>query len=230
MVTPGNILEADAQFLKYHQTLREELNNAYWHFAILKYLRETGKDYLKEFNQAPAFFGLTMDAHVLSALMRLNKFLDKKKEHLSIRSFLDFVEANLDIFSDDAFERRLRDQRTYYPDSLTGHVAITLQKVEEDRRKVNDLPASEIRRWRNSVLAHIRTEDVLEDINIRNEYPIQLSKIELVIDTLDDMLNDYLLAFDASFWAKHLALEDEIRHVLDAIRFKIAENRRLRGR
>lgn len=219
---------AEETFIKYHQELRGELNNANWHFTILKYLQELKNTYRKELNQAPSFFGLTMYAHLLAALVQINKFFDKNEKHLSIRKFLDFIEQNLDIFSNETFEARMRKENRYESYIIKGHTEITLQKVEEDRKKINDLPVTNIRHWRNTILVHIEQGRVLQGIDIMRKYPVKQNQVDDVINTLDKMLNEYLVAYDASTWAKDLAVKDGIKSVVDAIRFKLTETRRQR--
>ena len=219
---------AEEIFAKYHQELRGELNNANWHFTIWKYLQELRGKYHKELNQAPSFFGLTMHAHLLATLVRINKFFDKNEKHLSIRKFLDFIEQNLDIFSNKAFEARMRNTGRYESYIIKEHSEITHQKVQQDRKKLRDLPVAPIRRWRNAILVHIETERVLRSIDIMKKYPVKQRQIDDIINTLDDMLNDYLVAYDCSTWVKDLPIEYGIKTVVDAIRFQITETRRQR--
>jgi Holliday junction resolvase RusA-like endonuclease len=220
--------DAEETFVKCHQELRDELNNANWHFKIWKYLWELRGTHNEELNQAPAFFGLTIHAHLLAALVRLNKFFDRKEQHLSIRNFLDFIEQNLDIFSNEAFQARMRSKGRYESYIIKDHNEITLQKVEEDRKKVNDLPVAYIRRWRNAVLVHINADCVLRGTDVMKKYPVKQRQIDNIIDTLDDMLNDYSVAYDDVTWAKGLSIEYGMKTVVDAIRFWITETRRQR--
>jgi hypothetical protein len=221
-------INIEETFEKYHQELRGELNNANWHFTIWKYLQELRGTHLKELNQAPSFFGLTIYAHLLAALVRINKFFDKNEKHLSIRKFLDFIEQNLDIFSNEAFEARMRKKDRYESYIIKDHIEITHQKVRQDRRKIRDLPLASIRRWRNAVLVHIEAERVLRSIDIMKKYPVKQRQIDDIINTLDDMLNEYLVAYDASTWAKDLPIKYEIKGVVHAIQFKLTETRRQR--
>ena len=73
-----DIIKAEEEFSRYHEKLRSELNIVNWHFTILKYIKEIQSNYLKKLNQAPAFWGLTINAHLYAALMCLNRFFDKK--------------------------------------------------------------------------------------------------------------------------------------------------------
>ncbi|GAJ13903.1 unnamed protein product, partial [marine sediment metagenome] len=115
MIASNDKLKAEGEFSRYHERLRNELNRVYWHFRLLDYFKEIQKDYDQELNQTPTFWGLTINAHVFSVLTRLNNFFGKKGKvsHLHMRSFLDFVKENLDIFSSEAFERRLRMVNRY---------------------------------------------------------------------------------------------------------------------
>jgi hypothetical protein len=210
-------------FEKYHQELRQELNNANWHFTVWKYLQELRGTYLEELNQAPSFFGLTMYAHLLAALVRINKFFDKKEQHLSIRKFLDFVEQNLEMFSNEFFEARMRKKGKYETYIVRDHREITHQKVRQDRRRISDLPVASIRRWRNAVLVHLEAECVVRSVDVMRTYPVKERQIDEIISTLDDMLNEYLVGFDASTWAKDMPIKYEIKAVVDAIRFKLTE-------
>jgi len=215
-------LNAEETFQKYHEELRGELNNANWHFTIWKYLQELRGTYHKELNQAPTFFGLTMHAHLLAALVRINKFFDKNEKHLSIRKFLDFIEENLDLFSSKAFEARMRSIGRYESHIIREHSQITLEKVEEDRKRVDDLPVSCVRKWRNTILVHIEAERVLRSIDVMKTYPVRQKQVAETINTLDDILNEYLVAYDASTWAKDLPIKNGVRAVVDAIRFSMA--------
>ena len=216
----------ETTFVKYHKALRDTLNKADMHFTICKYLRELRSTHLDELNVAPAFFGLTIEAHLLAALMNLNKFFDKREQHLSIRNFLDFIEQNLNIFSSEAFQARMRSKGRYESYIIKEHSEITLQKVEEDRRKVENLPAGSIRKWRTEILAHIGVQTVLQDVDIRKEYRVETEHIDYIIGELHDMLNDYSLAYESSQWVKGLPIKYGIKAVVDAIRFQITETRR----
>lgn len=211
-------------FVKYHQRLRGELNNANWHFAIWKYLQELRSTHLRELNQAPAFFGLTINAHLLDTLIRINKFFDRREQHLNIRKFLDFIEENLGIFLNKAFKARMCKQGRYDSYIMKHHTEITPQKVEQDRNKINALPTSHIRAWRNKVLAHIETKSVLQNIDIMKKYPVKPRQIDDIINTLHEILNEYSSAYDSSTWVKDLPVERGIQRVMDSIRFTTERN------
>lgn len=227
-VSNHELTPKEKEFVKYHARLRGELNSANWHFAICKHLQELGKTYLDELNVAPAFFRLTRDAHALAAAMRLNRFFDKGKGHLTVYVFLDFVEQNLDIFSNQAFEERIRGGKTSYEIAMRTHTEITSQIVEQDRQRLDQLPIDKLRKWRNKALAHIQKEYVLEDINVFKQYPLTPAQVDEIINTLHEILNRYSNAYESVTWSKELYLEHGMQEVMEAIRFKIGEKSKRR--
>lgn len=223
MIASNDKLKAEEEFSRYHERLRTELNRAYWHFRLLDYFKEIQKDYDRELNQTPAFWGLTINAHILAVLTRLNNFFGKrgKASHLHMQSFLDFIKENLDIFSSEAFERRLRMVNRYDELAKDYKSEITIEKVERDIEKLSNLPISSLKDWRNKILSHINKNSVGQNIDIAKRHPIKMKHIAKIIDTLDQMLNEYSLAYDFSTHRKDLTVEHGLQYILDAVKFKI---------
>lgn len=216
----------EAEFLKYHDWLRRELNNSNHHFAILKHLRNLKRNYLEEFNIAPTFFGLTMHAHLLETIMRLSRLLDNRTDSISMFGFLNFVEQNRSIFSKKAFSRRMYDN---YDDFVRSYAKLPSRKIAQDRRKLERIPIENLKTWRNKAAAHMDKRLFLQDIDISEKYPLRIKQVDRIIDTLDKMLNDYSLAFKATTWVKDLAsLEFTIQQVMDALRLKNQQDRHRR--
>jgi len=215
----------EKEFVKYHERLRDELNRANWHFRICKHLRELGRTYRDEMNVAPAFFKLTMDAHLLATAMRLIKFFDKEKSALTIYGFLSFVKQSLDILSKEALEKRMHSKEGCEI-AMRTRTEMTRQIVEEDIERVKQLPINNLKSLRNKALAHIEKAYVLKDINAFEQHPLLTNDIDEVISTLDEMLNRYSVAYEGVSWYKGLSLEYGMQYVVDAIRFKIGEERK----
>lgn len=223
MTTPNDILKAEEEFSRYHKRLRNELNRAYWHFRLLDRFKEIQKDYGRELNQAPAFWGLTINAHVFSVLTRLNNFFGKeaKKSHLHMRSFLEFIKENLDIFSSEAFERRMRKVNRYDQLAKDYNSEITTEKVNRDIQKLSSLPISSLKAWRNKILSHIDKNATAQNIDIAKRNPVKMKHIAEIIETLHEMLNEYSLAYDFSTHSKDLTVERGLQYILDAVKLKL---------
>ena len=216
-------------FIKYHDRLRSELNNAHWHFEIWKKIRQLQSDYQKELNQAPAFWGLTLHAHLLETVMRLNNICDKDTKTLNIHKLLNFAEQNMEIFSDKALENRLKGKGGYdaamellknNPPKLDNKV------LQENREKFEDYSINSLRKWRDKFIAHIDRGVVLKDLRIFEEYPVEVKQIEKIINDLDETLNTMLLAFNFGMWSKELSVANDVKAILDTIRDSIQERRR----
>ena len=221
MTASNDKLKAEEEFSRYLEKLRGELNKANWHFSIVKYISGIGKDYHKELNQAPGFWGLTINAHMSCALAHLNNLFGKEDEHLHMNSFLDFIKNNLGIFTKQAFEKRLREKGRYDELAEKFDSKITDEKVERDRQKLIDLPIPALREWRHRILSHIHKDSVAQNIDIAKQHPVKTKHVEQIINTLHDMLNEYSLAYDFSTYSKDLTLEHGIQYILDATRFKL---------
>ncbi len=214
---------AEEEFRRYHDRLWRELDEADWHFSVVKYISSASNEYLQELNQAPGFWGLTMNAHISSTLMHLNNLFGKgvKEKHLHMRSFLDFVKENLDIFSREAFEKRLRAVNRYDELAEQFNPQIMTEKVKQDVETLKKLPISGLKAWRNRILSHIDKNDIAQSVNIAKKYPVKTKHIAEITETLDKMLNEYSLAFDFSTHLRGLAIEYGINYILDAVRFKL---------
>jgi len=223
MIVPNyELAQKEKEFEKYHGRLRKELNHVCWHFTIWKYLQKLRGDYLRELNQAPAFFGLTIDAHFLAIVLGISRLFDKRRDTLTIYEFLDYVEQNLCVFANESYERRLRAKGTYNEIAIRRRINITHNSVAQDRQKVQSLPIGNIRKWRHKIFAHLAKEIVLSEINVAKEYPVNRGQIDEIIKMLDEVLNQYCAAYDASSWGMGLGgLEGGIQGVVDSIRFKI---------
>ena len=220
MTASNDMNKAEEEFVRYHDRLWRELDEADMHFSVVKYISNASKEYIEELNQSPSFWSLTMDAHMSSTLMHLNNLFGKeaKEKHLHMRSFLDFVKENLDIFSREDFEKRLRVANRNYELAAEFDSQIPIEKVEQDIKKLSELPISGLKAWRGRILSHINKNDIAQNVNIAKKYPVKTKHVAEIIDTLDKMLNDYRLAFDFLGTSRGLAIERGIKYILDAIR------------
>jgi hypothetical protein len=218
--------EQESQFIKYHDKLRSELSNISEHFEISNNLATLGRDYVPEINIAPTFFMLTLDAHRFATIMGINRLLDTAPHHLSLYKFLRFIKDNLSLFSDDCFQARLQRMGRLDELALRSRSSISVQSVEDDIQKLQNLPIPNVRRWRNEVLAHIQAASVLQEIKISTRYPVKMAQIGRAISTMHEMLNFYYLNFQSTTWVRSRLTKGQAERVMDAIRFYL-KNRQL---
>lgn len=211
------------QFEKYHSKLRDELNKAYTHYEICKKLREFRTSRGEEFSEALTFLGLTIDAHLFATVMSINRFIDKRQDSLKMDVFFKFVEDNLGLFSDEAYEKRLRDKKM--SDIECAHwmekqVKITRGTIGQDKNSIKNLPIRNLKDWRDKKLAHVDRDIVLKDVDVMKESPVTIGEIDQIIDTLNGILNRYSLAYNGTEWIIGLPpVIPQIEYIFDAIGF-----------
>ncbi len=212
----------EAKFVKCHDHLREELNNAYWHWSICKFLHSARASHAHELNTAPAFFELTWYGHFLQAVMRLTRLLSKGKKDLSMWWLLDFVDENRPAFQSRAFQRRMR-QHPAYRNGGTPRVPmrVTLRSVAKDRQLLARLPAKNLRVWRNKALAHVDIDHVLSGIEVAKQYPVKVAELDCIIEVIDEVLDRYSLAYNGTSHSKGLPLQIGMQYIIDAIGEKL---------
>lgn len=218
-------LSPEEQFLRYHNKLRDELKVAFTHHEVCKTLRKLENSYLGEFNVAPTFFGLTIDAHLFATIMSINRFIDDHGSAFKLKKFFKFIEQNMDIFSDETYKKHMQNRG--YDDEdceywLKKRIRLTRDMIKEDEKVIEKLPVKNLKDWRNKKLAHIDESYVLTDAKISVASPITIGDIDQIINTLNGILNRYLLAFDGSEWAigsPASGVTIQIEYIFESIRF-----------
>ena len=217
--------DEEARFKAYHDSLRRELNNAYWHFLIYKHIEKCRTDYQKELQEAGEFWGLTQRAHLLDTIMRLNKICDNDPETIDIHTLLDLGERNLHIFTGKPFYAR-KSGSSYSIDQNVPE--ITEKLLSEHRQRYTDFPQTNLRKLRNRVLAHIDKSLVMHDVLPFKEYEVDIDQIETIIDDLDNTLDLLSIAFDGSKYSKEVRfLEQGMNDMMELMRQGLASRERL---
>ena len=220
-----DLSQAGQYFQKYYSELIRQIINARAHLKLWERLEKYKSSYLKELNQAPHFFTYTIRAHLDDALTTLSRIVRKQEQALTISKFLDFVESNSEIFSDEAFFKREREKPNHDEDWVKSHAPITQKEIEEDRKKLRSLEqtVNNLNTWRDKVIAHIDQQFLLTGKIISEEYPLRHQQLEEVIETIVDILNRYSHAYDSSTWLEKIPGEGDVQYVMDFIRFYIQE-------
>jgi hypothetical protein len=102
-------VETEAQFDTLLASLSEDTVTASIHWTLCKDLWASVNEFVRELNQSPAFWSLTMNAHREVALFRLGRLFDQQRSALSLRSLVDTIAANLHLFDVERFRERLKE-------------------------------------------------------------------------------------------------------------------------
>jgi hypothetical protein len=219
----NHVLSPDERFLAYYDKLREEINTAYTHYEICKYLREIRSTRRDEFNEALTFFSVTMNSNLFSTVMSINRFIDAQKDSLYLDVFFKFIRSNLSLFFAAAYKKRLLKNGVdgdVCEHWVKLHKDITVEMVEQDRAKVESLPVKNLKVWRDKKLAHIEKDLVTKSVDIMKKFPVTIKEIDTIIITLHEILDRYRVAYDGTEWILGLPpTKHQIDYMMDAILF-----------
>lgn len=230
------ILSPDERFIAYYDKLREELNTAYTHYEICKYLREIRSTRRAEFSRSAYILSLTINSNLFVTVMSINRFIDSHRDSLHLDVFFEFIRSNLSLFSAKAYKKRLLDKGVDSEDCehwVKLHKDITAEVVEQDKAKVESLSAHKsvqnLKLWRDKKLAHIEKDVVTKSIDIMKEFPVTIQEIDTIIITLHEILDRYRIAYDGVQWILGLPpTKPQIEYIMDAISFYRRSYRRTR--
>ena len=220
--------QAEEYFQKYYDKLIWQTLYARAHLKLWERLENYKSSHLKELNQAPHFFTFTMRAHLDDALMTSSRIMRKQKGALTIWKFLDFVEKNSGIFSNEAFSQRERRKPDYNERWVKSHTPITQKEIEEDKQKLLSLEhtINNLIIWRDKTIAHIDHKFLVTGKIISKEHPLQRQQLQEIIDTLVEILNRYSRAYNSSTFHEKFLGEDDVQSVMDCICRDVQERRK----
>ena len=211
----------EEEFLRFHKALRGELDNANWYFTAWKCMWKLVEDYVDEFNVAHTFFRLTLRAHLLEALLRLNKICCRGEDGVNMPEFLDFIRKDLDIFALKRAETGKHAEKEYDVESeiiAEEALLITPELVEQHIEQIESLPVDRLKGWTQDALAHVDRHVAKSHIRLLEESPVDIEEVERIIETMHTILNVYSKAYDGQTWDKSLVFEHGISNLMEAVK------------
>jgi hypothetical protein len=208
-----------AEFKRLLEALADELIDARDHFRLRKNPDVAIPEYGLEFNRCPAFWSMTLSAHLDATLIRLCKAYDlyDGRPSLNLRNFLETIKANLYLFDEPNFRERLKENA--FVDSLAAHPQkpdpARLQKDLESVSNTDPL-VKKLTIWRHNFLAHRSRTSALNPKAFAENNPILFSEIEALIGNGLRIVNYYSDLFSATH---HTSLEaKDYKYLLNAVR------------
>jgi hypothetical protein len=206
-------------FKKYYDRLRRELHNAYWHFVIYKQLDKAREEYHNELMQAPEFFSFSERSHALDAIIRVNRICEDNQESLNIIKLLDYADTNINIFSDESYQRRKSPWGAPTNSETLNRPRIDKEFINQQRGKYLSFQKTNLKKMRNRVLAHIDRDDVIKDVLPFKQYYVEVEELEAIINDIDNTLNILGIAFDGLHFNKEFPqITEGMKNMLECIR------------
>jgi HEPN superfamily AbiU2-like protein len=212
-------IKSSAEFEKLLQALADEVIHANFFHNLLEKLHFAKYEYIREFNQANAFWGMTFQALTDAALIRLCRVYDTHPKAINLPNLLDTIKANLHIFGVDDFRQRLKDNP--YVDSLSqGARKPDVAQLNNDIDYVsNKNPlVQKLLIWRGNILAHRNAGNVIKDRNLVAEYPFSLKDMSDLLGRGTMILNHYNGLFRAVTFSPQMVGHDDYIYVLACMR------------
>jgi hypothetical protein len=166
------------------------------------------------------FWSLTLNAHYYTAIHYLCRVFDQNPLGLHLKSFLTAVEANLHLFSEAEFRKRLKDN-VYVDDLASVHRIPDDKQLEEDMRLCseqndNDLVKT-LMRHRHAYLAHNDGGYVVKQKDIRSQLPLPISDLDVLMARASKIVNRYSTLYKAESHSTQILGYDDYKHVLESI-------------
>ena len=115
---PALPIRDSAGFNSLISALATDVMNAKFHLDLLHAIWQAREEYEREFEQSPWFWHLTTAAHLETGLIKLARAYDTQDRGLHLSNWLETIDANLHIFSEEHFRARLKDNP--FVDSLAS--------------------------------------------------------------------------------------------------------------
>jgi HEPN superfamily AbiU2-like protein len=208
----------DSQFRELLVAFRREVQTLVMVLNTYRYLHERRGDFLNELNLAPAFFQTVLVALRTTWVIRgYSLLIGGDKDEFTMKRFLGFVGANLELFSKEAYLRRR--SLPYFGWQAEKHEAPTKETVRTDRRRIERLRANtSLRVLRQKFYGHFDPEYFFEPEQLGDAAPLPWDDLREIEEVLTDVLNRYSRAFDGEFYAFKPSNMLDFQNILDRLR------------
>lgn len=213
-------IESAADLQALLSTMANELVDANVYLKLHQDLGTSAKDHGREFNQARAFWGLTMQANMDAAVFRACKIYDQHRGALGLKSLLETIKANVHVFSEPNFRQRLAGNP--FVDSLAAENRVP-DRVELDKDIVYVSEGSNpmVRNLvglRNKLYAHRASREVLNATDLSATYPLTSADVHDLLHCGMEIVNRYSQLFSAQAYSAQMIGHDDYKTVLGALR------------
>lgn len=208
-----------AEFKRLLQALVDELIDAHDYFRLHQDLSAAIPDYQVEFNQSAAFWTHTIRALMDAALIRLCRTYDPldSKPNLTLKNFLETIQANLHLFDEPNFRERLKANP--FVDSLAAAPRKPdAMQLQRDLVTVSgtDPSVKKLITWRHMYFAHRSRSSALDLGGFTTQNFLLFAEIKALIENGLRIVNFYSGLFSAE---SHTSFPvKDYKRLLDAVR------------
>jgi hypothetical protein len=208
-------------FQSHLTVLYHELFDANVHFHLVNSIRQAVANHQLEIGHSPTFWGYTISAHVSTSISLLCRAYDSDKRAVHLRSLLEMVRDNPQVFCPDGLRQRLGQQ--------SGSEHLVVEWGEPDAAKIaTDLTfldgragviVKKLKVWRNNVAAHTNRDASLDLEAFNKQWALNREDMEKLIAEGFSILNRCGSWYKATTYSRLPCSrgEKDYLHVIDAL-------------
>jgi len=199
-------IKSQEDLLRLRTRIADEVTSCSHFFRLHMRLRSAVPDYVREFNRAPAFWNLTLQAHFEAARTRLVRLYDQRQGGLNLKAWLRTIKT----WVSDPHSN---------PDSLCR--PIDACQIDCDERLVSERDDELVKRFvelRNAKVVHIDVKTLLHTDPTSPIPQLNYRDFEMLISRADEVLNKYSLCLDQSSYSMTLGGDDDYLRLLNDVR------------
>lgn len=189
-----------------------EIQNAHIYYKLFRDLRKRIRGYQREYNNSPAFWGLTMNAHLLATISCLCRAYDHHRDGLNLKRLLE----------------TLRDSAN---EPFGGAAVPSARRFERDIKSVGyDDPLAKKLLWqRNNIYAHLNRQNVVKNAVHQAAFTLPHAQFKKLLDRAARIINRYGQLYIRNTWSLTIMGDGDYMHVLKASRdWSVNYERKLR--
>jgi hypothetical protein len=212
-------IASSEDFYRVSDALASDLTSAAIHYQLYKDLRSNVPEFQQEFNASRTFWWMTLRAHLQYALTCLTRVYDQEPSALSLRKWLELIDATFDLLKNSCFMEPVESK----PFRLaTGEVS----RLPDRRRLEMDMHYASNRNslvgkltvQRNNLLAHRSMVHALRGGKALDKLPLSFTAVEELLNGAFEIFNTYSQVFRNATHSRPIIGGDDFRFVLGAIR------------
>ena len=163
---------------------------------LLFHINKRKADRLDQLNIAPAFFGLVIDSLQSDTIISLSRIYDRDPNSSTLFDLLQFVEANLEIFTPESLQSRDPNGLKFWQ----AERQITQEVIDKQRREIESFIdiLHNLRLRRNKRYAHFDKQYAYEPLKLNEDAPLTFADFRKLISVAKSIADSYLFAFDNS--------------------------------
>lgn len=219
-------LSSEDEFKRLFEGLSTDILDAHMHYKLYKNLLSAVEKFPLVIAQSNTFWSLTLKSHLTTSLYMLSKAYDQHTNALHLFSFLQTVKARTDLFSEDNFRERKKDNP--YVDSLASESRVPdLASLDEDIAlcsKDNPLVNTLIVH-RGNALAHRNARNTAIGISINDSHPLSWEGFEILLNRAVEILNKYSSLFEASTYSTRPIGAEDYHYIFKCVNSAVEESR-----